>query len=342
MSMNRRVLLAARPAGVPVPDDFAFAEDAMPDPADGQFLLAARYLSADPLQRWRMDAASGYGTTMKLGETVWGRMVGQVLRSRHPDWREGDYAEGMLGWQEYALSRGDSGKLAYAQGVSRVDPELEPLSTALGILGMPGLTAYFALLEICDPQPGQTVVVSAAAGTVGSLAGQIARLRGCRVVGIVGAAVKVRHLLNDLRFDAAIDYRETPDLDAALRAACPDRIDAYFDNVGGTVADAVMRHLADRARIAVVGRVAQLSGPTTRADAQAQIISARARLQGFIVYDYAHRAGEALAAIGGWLADGAVRYHETVHEGIEAAPQALIDVLQGRGIGKHVIRMREP
>lgn len=340
--MNRRVLLAARPSGVPVLADFAFAEDAVPDPVAGEFLLAGRYLSADPLQRWRMDAASGYGNTMRLGETVWGRMVGQVVRSRHPDWHEGDFAEGMLGWQEYAMSRGESGRVAYAQGVMRVDASRAPISTALGVLGMPGLTAYFALLDICAPRPGQTVVVSAAAGTVGSLAGQIARLSGCRVVGIAGGAAKVSHLLTDLGFDAAIDYRASPDLDAALRQACPDRIDAYFDNVGGRVSDAVMRHLADHARIAVVGRVAQLAGPATRADAQAHIISARARLQGFIVYDYAHRAAEAQAAIGAWLASGDVRYHETVHEGIEAAPQALIDVLRGTGIGKHVIRLEAP
>jgi NADPH-dependent curcumin reductase CurA len=218
--MNRRVLLAARPVGLPVLADFGFAEGAIPEPAAGEFLLAARYLSADPLQRWRMDASSTYGATMALGETFWGRMVGQVMRSRHPEWREGDYAEGMLGWQEYALSRGEQGRAAYAQGVARVDPGIAPISTALGVLGIPGLTAYFALLDICEPQAGQTVVVSAAAGAVGSLAGQIARLRGCRVVGIAGGATKVRHLLADLGFDAAIDHRATSDLDDALRAAC--------------------------------------------------------------------------------------------------------------------------
>lgn len=336
---SRRVMLAARPQGLPRLADFAFVSEALPEPASGEFLIAARFLSADPLQRWRMDESSAYGSTMAPGETVWGRMVGEVVRSRHPDWREGDHAEGLLGWQEYALSRGTTDKARYARGVTRVDPALAPVSTALGVLGMPGVTAYFALLEIGDPRPGQTVVVSAAAGAVGSLAGQIAKLRGCRVVGIVGSAVKARHVVSDLGFDAAIDHRNTPDLGAALRAACPDRIDVYFDNTGGPVSDAVFRHLADRARIAVVGRVAQLGGSGVRADAQEFIISSRARLQGFIVYDYAERAGEARCAIAGWMREGRVRYFETVHAGIEAAPQALIDVLQGNGLGKHVIRI---
>jgi NADPH-dependent curcumin reductase CurA len=338
-AVNRRVVLAARPVGVPKLADFGFAQESLPEPADGEFLLQAHYLSADPLQRWRMEESTDYGNTIALGETVWGRMVGQVVRSRHPDWREGDFAEGMLGWQEYALSRGDTAKARYARGVTRVDPSLAPVSTALGVLGMPGLTAYFALLEICRPQAGETVVVSAAAGTVGSLAGQIAKLRGCRVVGIVGSREKARHIVEDLGFDAAIDYRATPDLAAALRAACPDRIDAYFDNVGGSVADAAYRHLAPRARIAVVGRVSQLGGTATRQDPQEFIIAARARIEGFLVYDYENRAGESRAAISQWLSAGRIRFHETVHQGIESAPQALIDVLRGKGIGKHVIRL---
>ena len=311
----------------------------MPEPAEGEFLVAARFLSADPLQRWRMDDTATYGQTIAIGETIWGRMVGEVVRSKHPGWREGDLAEGMLGWQAYALSRGETEKARYAPGVTRVDPALAPVSTALGILGMPGVTAYFAMLEICDPRPGKTVVVSAAAGTVGSLAGQIARLHGCRVVGIAGGAEKARHVQSELRFDAAIDYRGAPDLQSALRAACPDGVDAFFDNTGGDVADAVYPLLAKGARVAVVGRIAQLEGKGTRADVQEYILAARARIEGFIVYDYEHRADEARHRIACWLAAGEVRYRETVHDGIESAPQALIDVLQGRGLGKHVIRI---
>lgn len=337
--MNRRVVLAARPSGLPSPGDFAFAESGVPEPAAGEFLVAARFLSADPLQRWRMDETANYGATIAIGETIWGRMVGEVVRSRHSGWREGDFAEGMLGWQAYALSRGETGKARYAPGVTRVDPSLGPLSTALGILGMPGVTAYFAMLELCDPKPGKTVVVSAAAGAVGSLAGQIARLHGCRVVGITGSPEKVRHIRSDLRFDAGIDYRDAAGVQAALRAACPDGVDAFFDNTGGDVADAVYPLLAKGARVAVVGRIAQLGGKGTRADVQEYILSARARVEGFVVYDYEHRADEARQRIAGWLKAGDIRYRETVHEGIESAPQALIDVLQGRGMGKHVIRI---
>jgi NADPH-dependent curcumin reductase CurA len=337
--VNRKILLAARPVGLPKLSDFSFAEESVPEPRPGELLVEAHYLSADPLQRWRMEEKAGYGGTIALGETVWGRMVGRVVSSRNAEWREGDFAEGMLGWQEYALSQGETSRERYARGLTRVDPSVAPVSTSLGILGMPGLTAYFALLEICKPQRGETVVVSAAAGTVGSLAGQIAKILGCRVVGIAGSREKARYVVEKLGFDAAIDYRGSPDIGEELRAACPDRVDAYFDNVGGPVADAVYRHLAPRARIAVVGRVAQLGGERNRADAQEFIISARARLEGFIVYDYAQRAGEARAVIGGWLRAGQLRFDETVHEGIGSAPQALIDVLNGKGIGKHVIRL---
>ncbi len=338
-AINRQVVLASRPVGVPKLSDFAFREERIRDLREREFLIEARFLSADPLQRWRMGQEAGYGATIPLGETVWGRMVGQVVRSRNGVWHEGDLVEGMLGWQEYAISHGATAKARYAAGVTRVDPSLGPMSTALGILGMPGVTAYFALLEICKPQRGETVVVSAAAGTVGSLAGQMAKILGCRVVGIVGNPEKARHIVEELGFDVAVDYRASTDLAAALREACPQGIHAYFDNVGGPVADAVYRHLAPRARVAVVGRVAQLGGSGWRADVQEQIIAARARIEGFIVYDYEDRADEARDAIAGWLGTGALKFRETVHEGIESAPQALIDVLQGRGLGKHVVRI---
>jgi NADPH-dependent curcumin reductase CurA len=338
-AINHQILLVRRPEGVPQLDDFGFASVPCPDPAGGEFLVRASFLSADPLQRWRMESETAYGNTIRLGELVWGRMVGQVVASRHPDWREGEWAEGMLGWQSHALSRGETSKAAYAPGVTRVDPANGPVSTALGILGMPGLTAYFAMLEICQPQAGDTVVVSGAAGTVGSLAGQIAKINGSRVVGIAGGPDKCRHVVQDLAFDAAVDYRASADLRQELRALCPDGIDAYFDNVGGAVADAVYPLLARRARVAVVGRVSQMTRPAERADVQEYLISSRVRLQGFVVYDYEHRADEARDVIAGWMKSGKVRYFETVHQGIRSAPQALIDVIQGRGRGKHVIAM---
>ncbi len=336
---NEQVLLVARPQGVPRLSDFDFANAVCAAPQDGQFLVRAHFLSADPLQRWRMEASASYGNTIALGEMVWGRMVGQVVASRHAEWREGDWAEGMLGWQSFALSRGDTSKAAYAPGVTRVDPANGPVSTALGILGMPGLTAYFAMLDICQPRSGDTVVVSGAAGTVGALAGQIAKIRGCRVIGIAGGAEKCRHVVEDLGFDAAVDYKDGGDLQQALRALCPDGVNAYYDNVGGVVADAVYPLLARHARVAVVGRVSQMTRPAPRADNQEYLISARARVQGFVVYDYEQRADEARQAIGDWVRAGQVRYFETVHQGIRSAPQALIDVIEGRGRGKHVIAM---
>jgi hypothetical protein len=338
-AVNEQVVLRARPQGVPRVSDFGFETRPVPVPADGEFLIRAHFLSADPLQRWRMQDSATYGQTIPLGGMVWGRMVGQVVASRHPDWLEGEWAEGMLGWQGYALSRGDTSKAAYAPGVTRVDPRRGPVSTALGVLGMPGLTAYFALLEICRPVAGETVVVSGAAGTVGALAGQIARILGCRVIGIAGGADKCRHVVEDLGFHAAVDYKGTDDLGAALRALCPEGVQAYYDNVGGAVADAVYPLLARRARVAVVGRVAQMTQPAPRADIQEYMISSRLRVEGFVVYDYEQRAEEAREAIGDWLRSGQLRYVETVHQGIRGAPQALIDVIEGRGRGKHVIAM---
>lgn len=338
--VNRQIVLAARPNGMPRLTDFAVIDASIPQVDSGAFLIASEFLSADPLQRWRMNESAQYGRTIGLGEVVWGRIVGRVVRSRHPDWREGDLAEGMLGWQSYATSRGETARAAYAPGVTRVDPSLGPPSTALGILGMPGVTAYFALGEIIAPRAGETIVVSAAAGTVGSLAGQLAKVAGCRVVGIAGGPAKVRHVVEDLGFDAAIDHRDAEALPEALRAACPDGVDGYFDNVGGSIADAVCQLLRPRARVALVGRVAQLAGAAARRDFQERFISSRVRLEGFIVYDYADRAHEARAAIAALLRAGRVRYRETVHEGIESAPQALIDVLCGNGLGKHVVRVR--
>ena len=339
---NRQVRLIRRPDGVPVDGDFAIVPAPIPDPGAGEFLVRADYLSADPLQRWRMSATATYGATIDLGTTVWGRAVGHVVSSRNDGWPEGTVVEGMLGWQEYALSSGATERRAYAAGVRRVDPALAPISTALGVLGMPGVTAYFALREILQPRPGETVVVSAAAGTVGALAGQLARLRGCRVVGIAGTDAKARHVVDELGFDGCVVHRDCPDLAGALRAHCPAGVDGYFDNVGGPVADTVLGMLRPKARVALVGRIAQLGGAALRPDMQEALIAARARVEGFIVYDWVDRAEEAWQEIAAELAAGRIRYRETVHAGIESAPAALAHVLRGEGMGKHVIRIDRP
>jgi NADPH-dependent curcumin reductase CurA len=338
---NRKIVLVARPQGVPKESDFAIVDAPIPEPGPGELLVRARYLSVDPLQRLRMNPSSTYGETIPLGTVVWGRQVGTVVASRNPCFQEGDVVEGMLGWQEYAISDGRTERAEYAPGITRVEPSLAPVSTALGILGMPGVTAYFAMLELGRPEPGETVVVSAAAGTVGALAGQIARIMGCRVVGLAGSDAKIVHLKEDLGFDVGINYRTAPDLLEAVRAACPEGIDVYFDNVGGAVRDTMLRHLRRGARIALVGRIAHLHESTAPLcpDPQVALMHARASMHGFIVYDYEHRAQEARTAIAGWLADGLLHYRETITEGLENTPRAFIDMLGGANLGKALVRL---
>jgi len=340
-NMNRKIVMARRPVGLPKLDDFAIVETPIPEPKDGEMLVRAHYLSADPLQRYRMDAVSGYGKTLAEGDVVKGRLVGEIVQSRHPDYKVGEFVEGMLGWQEYAISDGSTKRAEYAPGIARVDPKVAPISTSLGILGFPGVTAYFALTEICKPKAGETVVVTGAAGAVGSLAGQIAKFMGARVVGIAGSDEKVQHITRDLGFDAGINYKTTPDMLAALKAACPNKIDCHFDNVGGEIADAILQHMAWHSRIALVGNISRKdrSDMPKRPEYQTLVMSNRVLMQGFIVYDYEDRADEARRAIGGWLREGKIKYRETVVDGFENAPAAFISVMTGGNIGKQLIRL---
>ncbi|MGE0314424.1 MAG: NADP-dependent oxidoreductase [Lautropia sp.] len=339
--VNRQYVMAQRPQGEVSERDFAIREVPMPEPKAGEMLVRAHYLSADPLQRYRMEPTSGYGKVLADGEPLKGRMVGRIVQSRHPGYREGEFVEGMLGWQEYALSDGSTGRAEYAPGISRVDPSIAPITTSLGILGMPGVTAYFALRDICAPKAGETVVVSSAAGPVGSLAGQIAKLMGARVVGIAGSDLKVAALTDELGFDAGINHRTVPDMLAALQAACPDRIDAYFDNVGGEISDAVIQHLAWHARIAIVGDISRVNSATRppRLDYQQYVMMARAHMKGFIVYDYEDRADEARREIATWIREGRIRYHESIVDGFENAPRAFIAMMRGDSIGKQLVRL---
>jgi hypothetical protein len=336
----KQVILARRPVGMPTLDDFTIVERKVPDIRGGELLIRARYLSVDPLQRVRMAPSSTYGQTMPLDEVVWGRMVGEVIDSRNADYRVGEFVEGMLGWSEYAVSDGSTAKAEYAPGLTRVDPDRAPISTALGILGMPGVTAYFSLLEIGQPKVGETVLVSAAAGMVGSLAGQIARIKGCRVVGIAGGKEKTRYIVDDLGFDAAIDYKAGIDMVEAIRAACPDGVDVYMDNVGGPIRDAALRTLNRGARVPLVGRISQMHDASPVCpDPQVPLMHARARMEGFIVYDYEHRAEEASSMIATWLRSGELRYRETVTHDIESAPSAFISMLAGGNIGKQIVKL---
>lgn len=339
--VNRRVVLAVRPDGLPKESDFRLLKAPVPDIGEGELLVRAHYLSADPFQRLRMNGSSRYGKPVDLGEVFRGRMVGEVVRSNHAGFSPGEFVEGMLGWQDYAVSDGSSKRAEYAPGITKVDPDLAPISTSLGILGFPGVTSYFALLELCDPKPGETVVITSAAGAVGSLAGQIAKIKGCRVVGLTSTDEKVAYIVDELGFDAGINYRTEANLPEALRRTCPDRIDVHFDNVGGEIADAILQHLNAHARIALVGGISHINDaqPRLAPDLSGLLVAARAKIQGFIVYDYEDRADEARQAIAGWLKEGRIKYRETVMEGIENAPRALISVLQGGNIGKQLIKV---
>ena len=342
-NVNRQFVMASRPIGLPKESDFAIREVPVPVPAHREMLIRAHYLSADPLQRYRMEATSNYGKVLDHGDVIKGRLVGEIVQSRHPDYQVGEFVEGMLGWQEYAISDGSTKRAEYAPGIARVDPDVAPISTSLGILGFPGVTAYFALRDICAPKSGETIVVSSAAGAVGSLAGQIAKIMDARVVGLAGTDEKIDWITKELGFDAGINYRTTPDLLAALKDACPDRIDAHFDNVGGEIADTILQYLAKDARVALVGNMSRnnRTDNPARPEYQQQLMSSRAMMKGFIVYDYEDRADEARRAVAAWLKAERIQYRETIVDGFENAPRAFISMMQGGNIGKQLIRLIE-
>lgn len=330
---NKQILLAARPAGFPRESDFRLVESPMPQPAEGEVLLRVTYVSVDPYMRGRMRDVVSYAEPVKIGEVMTGGAVAAVVESRNPVYQAGDIVEGMLGWQQYAVSSGAE--------LRKIDPSLAPVSTALGVLGMPGLTAYFGLLDICDPRPGETVVVSGAAGAVGTLVGQIAKIRGCRVVGVAGSDEKVRYLLNDLGFDAAFNYKTTSDYLKKLAGLCPDGIDVYFDNVGGAITDAVLMLINIKARVSICGQISQynLEKPERGPRLLWTLIVKRARMEGFLVFEYADRYQEGLTQMARWLKEGKIKYREQFAEGIENVPSAFIGMLGGANIGKQLVRI---
>lgn len=334
---NRRITLAAHPKGLPTARDFHFDTQPAPRPADGQVLLQTRFLSIDPYMRNLMDEVGpGYAPPVGLGQTMVGATVSREVLSRNPRFRTGQTVLANAGWQEYALSDG-----------SDLTPlgDLPRPSLALGGLGMPGFTAYVGLLDIGQPQPGETVVVAAATGAVGSVVGQLARLRGARVVGIAGGAGKCRHAVEALGFDACLD-RHAADLASRLAAACPDGIDVYFENVGGEVLDAVLPLLNLHARIPLCGFIAHYNQagvePATdrRPQLLATVLQKRVRMQGFIILDhYADRFAAFQRDMSRWVEDGSIVLREDVVDGLEAAPAALIGLLQGGNLGKAVVRV---
>src|SRR6266566_6150763 len=337
--INRQIVLASRPEGGPNLANFRLVEAAVPKPRDGEVLLRTIWLSLDPYMRSRMSAAKSYAKPVEVGEVMVGGTVSKVEASRHKDFAAGDIVLSYCGWQDYGVASGEA--------LRKLDPARAPVSTALGVLGMPGMTAYTGLKTIGQPKAGETVVVAAATGPVGSLVGQIAKLEGCRAVGIAGGAEKCRFLVEDLGFDAAVDHR-VGDFAHKVKEACPDGIDVYFENVGGAVWDAVFPLLNDFARIPVCGLIAQYNmtelpgGPDRTPQLFRQVLTKRLTIRGFIVRDFADQAEAFGRDVSAWLQQGKIKYKEDVVEGLENAPQAFLGLLQGKNFGKLLVRVSKP
>ena len=338
-NVNRSLVLQQRPHGAPDANTFRMTETPVPQPQEGQVLLRTLYLSLDPYMRGRISEAKSYAASVELGAVMVGGTVSRVEASRHPDFQVGQLVLSYSGWQDYALSDGT--------GLNKLDDDPRLASRALGVLGMPGFTAYMGLLDIGQPKAGETVVVAAASGAVGSLVGQIAKIKGARAVGIAGGADKCRYVVDELGFDACIDHR-APDFAEQLAAACPDGIDVYFENVGGAVFDAVLPLLNTKARVPVCGLIADYNatalpaGPDRRGLLARTILTKRIRMQGFIIFDdYGSRYGEFHAQMSAWLKEGKIKFREDIVDGLENAPQAFTGLLEGKNFGKLVVRVAE-
>ena len=335
--MNRQITLAARPVGYPKESDFKLVETPIPTPDDGQVLVKTIYLSVDPYMRGRMNQARSYAANVEFKEVMVGGVVAQVVESKHVDFASGDIVNAHIGWQEYGVSSGD--------GLRKIDPSIAPISTGVGILGMPGLTAYFGLLEVGKLQDDETVFVSGAAGAVGSVVGQIAKIKGCRVIGSAGTDEKIAYITDELGFDEAFNYKTVNDYHAKLAELCPDGIDVYFDNVGGEVTDAVFPNLRLKGRVVICGQISQynLENPETGPRFLWYMITKRARIEGFLVSDFAEKHAAGLAQMAEWLQQGKLQYRETIAEGgIENAPAAFISMLKGGNIGKQLVKIADP
>lgn len=333
---NTRITLARRPDGAPVAEDFRIETVPAPEAGAGEIFLKTLYLSLDPYMRGRMSAAKSYAKPVEIGDVMEGGTVSEVVTSSHPDYKPGDIVFSYSGWQSFAVSKG--------QNLRKLDPKAAPVSTALGVLGMPGFTAYAGLLTIGQPKPGETVVVAAASGAVGSAVGQIARIKGARAVGIAGGAEKCAFLTEELGFDAAIDHK-APDFAEQLKAACPDGIDVYFENVGGHVFEAVFPLLNTYARVPVCGLIAHYnentppSGPDRLPGFMREVLTRSLQIRGFIQHEFIEQQEAFLREAAGWIADGRLRYREDVVEGLEKAPEAFIGLLKGRNFGKLVVKV---
>ena len=331
---NAQVILKSRPQGIPQAEHFEVVQSAIPALQDGQFLVRNDFLSAEPAMRGWVNAAANYSDPVPVGGVMRSFAAGVVVASRHAAYAEGDQVMGLLGWQEYAVSDGSV--------IRRKVLERDlPLSLSLGVLGINGVTAYFALTEIGEPRPGDTVVVSTAAGSVGSAVGQIAKLAGCRTVAITGGAAKQKMCLDDFAYDAAVDYK-SPDFTEALANACPRGVDVYYDNTSGVISDTVMRHINKGARIVICGTASVSSWEPwpTGPRMERHLLNKSARMQGFLVWDYEHRYEEAITRLAAWVRDGSLRYREEIMDGIDKAPDAIAGLYRGENLGKRLIRLQ--
>ncbi|WP_049928631.1 NADP-dependent oxidoreductase [Halopiger goleimassiliensis] len=335
MAETRQWRLASRPVGEPSQDNFELVTVERPEPGPNEVLVKTLYQSVDPYMRGRMRDAESYAEPWDVGDPMKANVVGEVVESNSAQFEAGDVVTGELLWAEHAVA--DAGEL------QAVNPDHGPVSTALGVLGMPGVTAYWGLNDVCDPKPGDTVVVSAAAGAVGSVVGQLAKLSGARVVGTAGSEAKVDWLTDDLGFDAAINYKATDDLSSAIDEACPDGVDCYFDNVGGPITDAVWPRLNVDARVAVCGQIALYNATEVPTGPRklAKLIESRATVEGFLVSDYQQRWGQALERLSTFVQNGDVKYRENVVEGFENAPDAFLGLFEGENIGKQLVKVAE-
>ncbi len=337
---NRRIVLAERPVNRAVVEtDFRLERTPLAVPDDGQVLVRTLWLSLDPYMRTRMSAMKSYTPPIGIGEVMIGEVVGEVVQSRHPEFNEGDCVLARSGWQAYTALPGDE--------LTRIDADAAPLSHYLGVLGMPGMTAYFGLLDLGRPQPEQTVLVSAAAGAVGQIVGQIAKLKGCHVIGTAGSDDKLAYVTSELGFDGGINYKgkDAEVLAAEVAECCPAGVDVFFDSVGGTLHDAVMQNLAMHARTVIVGTIAranELESPDIGPRWLRQILVKRATVQGFLVWDYSDRTTEFRRVMSAWLREGRIKYREDAAEGLEAAPRAFIGMLAGHNLGKQLVRCAQP
>jgi NADPH-dependent curcumin reductase CurA len=336
-TLNKQILLASRPQGEPTVDNFKQVEQPVPALAEGQVLVRNHFLSLDPYMRGRMNEGKSYAQPQPLNEVMIGGTVGEVVESKNSHFKVGDKVVGMGGWQQYQLV--DANQRGVLQ---KVDTTHVPLSAYLGAVGMPGVTGWYGLVKIIDPKPGETVVVSAASGAVGGAVGQLAKVRGCRAVGIAGGPDKCRYVVEELGFDACIDYKQHKDvksLNAALKDACPKGIDGYFENVGGMILDAVMLRMNAFGRMAMCGMISGYNGEPIPLSAPQLILVNRLKIEGFIVSEHMEAWPVALKELGMLVATGKLKYRETVAEGIESAPEAFLGLLKGRNFGKQLVKL---